>query len=360
MLELIVGQAAVAFNPFSAIWEGIKQVLGFIMNSIYLFFDLFGIADLAVCIIVFTIVVYTLLLPFTIKQQRYSKLIAVMNPEIKKITEKYKNKQDQESMLKQNEELKMVYQKYGTSPTGGCLTSFISLPILFALYRVLYNLEQYAPDIKNNSFFGYSKINIQTDSPWNFITSNIQSAFENKDILMIFIMIIIFIIPLLSGLFQYLSTKQASGNTNSSDADNPMASSMKTMMVVMPIFSVYIGYSLPVGVGIYWSFSSLYRIVSQVIINKKMDKEGVDGLIQKNLEKVNKKRKKQGLPPQKMTNVASTKTRNIESPKMSDEEKQKKIQDSTDYYKNQTSNPNSLRAKANMVSQYNERNSKKK
>ena len=60
-----------------------------------------------------------------------------MQPEIQAIQKKYKGKQDQESMMKMNVETKAVYEKYGTSMTGGCLPMLIQLPIMFALYRVM-------------------------------------------------------------------------------------------------------------------------------------------------------------------------------------------------------------------------------
>ena len=65
------------------------------------------------------------MIPMTIKQQKFSRMSAVMNPEIQKIQKKYKNKKDQASMMKMQEETKLVYEKYGTSPTGGCLGSLI-------------------------------------------------------------------------------------------------------------------------------------------------------------------------------------------------------------------------------------------
>ena len=97
-------------------WPIIKQIswlLGQVMNGIYNVMSAIGIDNIGVCIIIFTIIVYTLLLPLTIKQQKFSKMQAVMNPEIQKINKKYANKKDQVSMQKQQEEMNMVYEKYG-------------------------------------------------------------------------------------------------------------------------------------------------------------------------------------------------------------------------------------------------------
>ena len=87
--------------------------------------------------------------PLTYLQQKFSKLSARMNPELQKIQKKYKGKQDQASMMKMNEETKEVYAKYGVSPTGSCIQMLIQLPILFALYRVIWNVPAYVGSVKN-------------------------------------------------------------------------------------------------------------------------------------------------------------------------------------------------------------------
>ena len=133
-------------------WPIIHQIawlLGKLMNAIYNIMDgVFGVQNIGVCIIIFTIIIYTLMIPLTVKQQKWSKMSAVMNPEIQKIQKKYANKKDQASMLKQQEELQIVYEKYGVSPTGGCLPMLIQMPILFALYPVIQNIPKYVDGVK--------------------------------------------------------------------------------------------------------------------------------------------------------------------------------------------------------------------
>ncbi|MDE6619504.1 MAG: YidC/Oxa1 family membrane protein insertase [Lachnospiraceae bacterium] len=125
----------------------IVKLLGLIMNGIFEFLNLIGIPNIGLSIILFTIVIYLLLMPLTIKQQRYSKLSARMNPEIQAIQAKYKGKQDQASMMAMNQETKMVYAKYGVSPSGSCVQLLIQMPILFALYRVIYAMPAYVTKI---------------------------------------------------------------------------------------------------------------------------------------------------------------------------------------------------------------------
>lgn len=125
------------------IFKYVVKLLGVIMNVIFEFLDLIGIPNIGLSIILFTIVIYLLLMPLTVKQQKFSKLSARMNPEIQAIQAKYKGKQDNESMLAMNEETKRVYAKYGVSPSGSCVQLLVQMPILFALYRVIYSMPAY-------------------------------------------------------------------------------------------------------------------------------------------------------------------------------------------------------------------------
>ena len=131
------------------IFKYVVRLLGLMMNIIFEFLDLIGIPNIGLSIILFTIVIYLLLMPLTIKQQKFSKLSARMNPEIQAIQAKYKGKQDNESMLAMNQETKMVYAKYGVSPSGSCLQLLIQMPILFALYRVIYQMPAYVTKLGN-------------------------------------------------------------------------------------------------------------------------------------------------------------------------------------------------------------------
>ncbi len=164
----VLSQVGGILGPFA--W-----VMGEILNGIYKFLNIFGVTNIALCIILFTIVVKMLMLPLTIKQQKSSRLTAKMNPEIQKIQAKYKGKKDQESMQRQQAEMKEVYEKYGTSPMAGCLPLLISLPIMFALYQVIYKIPAYINDI--NALYDFVATNFMNvegyaDALKTFIESN--------------------------------------------------------------------------------------------------------------------------------------------------------------------------------------------
>lgn len=130
----------------------VAKLLGYIMEGIFFCLDKIGIPNIGLAIILFTIVIYLIMMPLTIKQQKFSKLSAKMNPELQAIQAKYKNKKDNDSAMKMNQETQAVYAKYGVSPTGSCLQLIIQMPILFALYRVIYAMPAYVGKIKDAFF----------------------------------------------------------------------------------------------------------------------------------------------------------------------------------------------------------------
>lgn len=127
----------------------IADILGFVMNLIYILFDKIGIANIGLCIIFFTIIVKALMIPMSIKQQKTTKLQALINPEIQAIQKKYKGKNDNASMMAMNAETKAVYQKYGTSAAGGCLPLLLQMCILFALYGVVSNIPSHVGSVED-------------------------------------------------------------------------------------------------------------------------------------------------------------------------------------------------------------------
>ena len=353
----------------------------------------------------------------TIKQQKTTRIMSVMNPEIQAIQKKYKDKKDQASMMKMQEETKLVYQKYGTSPTGGCLGSLIQLPILFALWPVVGNIPAYVGKVKAvygplvqeiTSTKGYEKIidafakaksvrvednltknNIIDvlykfqDADWSdlvekfpkltdviettkenistfndFLGINIaenpsgmfSTAWDAKDYIMVVVAVMI---PLLAGITQWINMKvsqNATKSKNNQTEENAMANQMNTMLKIMPVFSVVMCFSMPSGLGIYWITSAVVRTIQQICINKYLDRQSLDDMIKNNLEKAAKKNKKKDAVEASIVNQrAQTSTRNIEKKTTSN--------NNVDSYK-PNAKPGSLAAKANMVSDFNNRNKK--
>ena len=154
----------------------VASLMGWIMEGIYKMLDgLFGIQNLGLCIIIFSIIIYLLMTPLQIKQQKFSKLSSIMQPEIQKIQKKYQGKKDQVSMQKMNEETQAVYEKYGVSPTGSCVQLAIQFPILMALWQVIYKIPAYVSsvgDVFSDLITKITSVNGYTDLIQNFITDN--------------------------------------------------------------------------------------------------------------------------------------------------------------------------------------------
>lgn len=350
----------------AANWPIVGQLawlLGKVMNFIYNILDSVLPTDEGLVgwsIIIYTIIVYTLLLPMTIKQQKTTRITAIMNPELQAIQKKYKNKRDQASALKQQEEMQRVYDKYGTSMTGGCIQLLIQMPLLFALYPVIYDMERYVPAIKNATADVQRFLTIPDVS---LSPSAMMKVKDTFDIAPIIVVITCIALPVLSALTQYISLKlsqKISGSNNKqSDVNDMTAQTMKSMNIMMPLFSLWMVYSLSAGIGVYWIISAVVRCVQQVLINKHLDKMSIEEIIEKNKEKAEKKRIKREVRAEKMNEMAQMNAKNIESSNkkssgsdISSKERAEKLQKAEASRNN--AKAGSLASKANMVKKYNE------
>ena len=416
----------------------LATVMGWIMDGIYRLLNIFGIQNIGLCIVIFSILIYALMTPLQIKQQKFSKLSAIMQPELQKIQKKYKGKNnDTAAMQKMQEETQAVYQKYGVSPTGSCVQLAIQFPILMALYQVIYKIPAYVGSVRDilaSAVTSITGVNGYTDILQQFITDNkmtrvqlimdgskatsnsvtdflyalspsqwkslaetsqfsgfsdtlnstakeishvqdflglniadqpltyIKAAFVGGSIILAIVAILI---PILAWATQMLNIKlmpQAAQQGNGESQQDAMMNSMKTMNMVMPLMSAVFCFTFPVGLGIYWVASAAVRSVQQFIINKKMDKIDIQVLINENMKKMEKKREKAGLPPQKITNQAHQSVKNINkiekgSSNTDVQSRAKKVEEA--YQKASNAKADSITAKANMVKAFDERNKKK-
>ena len=406
----------------------IAVVMGWIMNAIYKVLDAVGIQNIGLCIIIFSILIYLCMTPLQVKQQKFYKLSAIMQPEIQKIQKKYQGKKDQDSMMKMQEETQAVYQKYGVSATGSCVQLAIQMPILFALYQVIQNIPAYVGSVYNVFNGVCTKILAVdgfTDIINNFIADNkmtrIRQVTDNADSIVDFLyalspsqwkslqdisqfsgfsdqisktaseiqkmqtfgvlniadqplsyiktgslilIIAALAIPLLSWATQMLNLKlmPQAATQNGNDDNNAMASSMKTMNTVMPLMSAFFCFTFPVGLGIYWIASAVVRSIQQLLINRHLNKMNIDDLVNENMRKMEAKRAKEGLPPQKITNQAHQSAKNINKVEkgMSGTDEANRAKKVEEAYKNAShAKAGSITAKANLVRDFEERNKKK-
>lgn len=198
---------------------------------------------------------------------------------------------------------------------------------------------------KINNFIG---INI-SDTPLNVI----KTSMGNHAYLMV---ILALLIPVTSYLTQVLNIKlmpQATANGGDNDA---MAAQMNTMNKIMPLFSLVFCFTVPVGLGIYWIISALVRTIQQICLNKHFEKIDLDDIIKKNQEKAKKKREKMGISENQINQAAKLKTKNISEPAVSSKEKEEILEKAA--VNRSKAKPGSMSAKANLVKEFNEKNSR--
>lgn len=403
----------------------VALILGYLMDGIYKVLDVLHIPNIGLAIILFTLIIYILMLPLQIKQQKFSKMNSVMTPELNKIRDKYKGKNDQASMEKMNAETQAIYAKYGVSPTGSCAQLLVQMPILFALYQVIYKIPGYIGSIKEifeglttqiTSISGYTDIikefvsanKISTlqmtydqagamtndsvvdflyklsPSQWEslknvdafkgmdsviqstsdaiahvntFLGMNISdtpmslitSSFKSGSWLLLIAAILIPVMAYATQLFNYKLMPQPDMGNDST------AATMKSMNLMMPLMSAFFCLTLPVGIGIYWIAGAVIRTLEQIFINRHLANMDMDEMIRKNKEAAEKKleKKKETSASQVSANIHRN-TKSISSVaknvKSSDEDA---VERASKNYKE-----GSIAAKANMVSQLNEKKKK--
>ncbi len=338
-------------GPFAWIFG---KILDFMYN---LLADGNGVANLGVCIILFTVVVKLILIPMNVHTSKTSKINSLIQPEIKKIQKKYQGKKDEASMMKQQQELQAVYDKYGTSMTGGCLPMLIQFPIIMGLYRVIQCIPAYVGKIKDvyspiaeaildkkgtatqqflidyvndekitTASYAISKFKdvekISTDNIIDVISNmgvtdltdllnsvGLNDAFVSNidkinEIYSFALGINIseapgyrltwaLLIPLVSVICNFLSMKVSMAKTGES-GDATADTMMKSMMFTMPVMSALICITMPAGIGIYWAMGAFISIIIQLGMNFYFDHLDMDKFIEKQVEKAEKKKAKRG------------------------------------------------------------------
>ena len=301
------------------------------------------------------------------------------------------------------------------------------MPILFALYRVFQQIPLYISQIKvlflnilglngadgissvsgyadtlneiygktvdwSNTSTAVTTLNSFTGDQWtklkeafpafsDMITQNLDKINHMNTFLGVnmsqnpgFGLHIAILIPILAGVTQFISVKVSQAGMEQPDSDNPAAASMKMMTYFMPLMSAFLAISLPSGLGVYWIATAVIQTIQTIFINRYYDKIGTDKIVEKNVEKRNKKRAKKGLPAETIVKGASVSTKNVNNNKNSaNSERAKKLQEKKEANDKKiqelreaaTANgkavkPGSLADKVGMVSRYNEVNDKRK
>ncbi len=213
---------------WTQIWNGLAAAMEWILQLFYGWTHNYGIS-----IILLTAVIRIALYPVIRKQNISTKAMQELQPEMKKLQEKYKN-----DPQKLNQEIMSLYKEKGVSPLGGCLPLLIQLPFLFVLYRVLVNYD-----------YGQA----------GFLWLPSLSAADP-----------FYILPLLMGFTTYLQQRMTVPAAGKEGTQQNMI-----MMIIMPIFLVFISWNLPSGVLLYWFVSNLFYIFQQYMVYVKNPKQAI-------------------------------------------------------------------------------------
>ena len=272
-----------------------------------LFYNLTG--SYGVALILFTLVIKLIMLPFQMKSKRSMMRMNRLSGQMKEIQKRYANNQ-----VKMNEEIQKLYAEEGVNPMSGCLWSFIPLPILIALYSIIrqpithfmmlpesavetliqtatkagvnmsniIQMKEGTAIVKDGitQLASYGQINLvkavqelglATPEGWfnvnyNFIGLDLTATpWEYvKNFTFTWAVIGVILIPILSGLSQFILSKI----TMSTQPQTDGAGSMKSVMYMMPLMSVYIAFIMPAALGVYWIAQSVFSLIQEVILNK--------------------------------------------------------------------------------------------
>ena len=198
------------------------------------------IGSSAISLIVITIILRFILYPFTKKMVVQSEMMKKANPELERIRKKYMGKTDEASLMKQNQEMLMVYKKYNFNPLSSCLVSFIQLPLFFAFLEAINRV----PAIFEDHFLG---LQLGTTPVIGFGSSTFYAYI---------------ILALLIGVTTFYSFKMTGTATQ-----DP---SMKMMPIMMGIMIIITGLFMPSALGIYWVTQNVFMIIQNSIVKKRV------------------------------------------------------------------------------------------
>lgn len=254
-------------NPFTILAPPLGQLLTWLYD---LWPNNYGVA-----IIILTLLVSLLLFPLTLKQTRSMKAMQEIQPEVKKLQKEYKD--DREEM---NKQMMALYQERGVNPAAGCLPLILQMPIWFALYRVF----RVKPDVNDPTILDPTDIVpadsslaqalLSDDSSISFLSLDMlktPSEATSAGVATAIPAIILILIVVGSSYYQTVQTTRR--NKDNGQSENKQAQQMQMITRIMPLFMGFITWTFPMGLGLYFAVSNLFRVGQQAVILR-MDGDG--------------------------------------------------------------------------------------
>ena len=216
-------------------------------------------------IVLLTILVRIAIIPLFLKQIRSSRAMQAIQPEMRKIQEKYKGKRDQVSRQKMMEETQALQRKHKVSPFASCLPMLVQMPVLFGMYRAIIAVSSISvgtyiyrgeptdhlgpltasvsEEIVNSTVFGVR------------LSHTLRDSFDQPGVVTVFVAAIVLMVAL-----QFFSMRLSFSRNMPDMGDNPMAQSQRSMMYVMPLMFIFSGAFFQMGVVIYTVTASFWAL----------------------------------------------------------------------------------------------------
>lgn len=227
----------VTSGKYEGLWTNIfVKPLAWVIIKVGILVKNYGLS-----IIILGILLRLLVLPLTKQTLDMSENMKKANPELQRLEKKYGNPQDQETMLKKNQEMLMIYKKYNIKPFSGCLVSLIQLPLFFAFLEAI----QRIPAILEEKILWFDL----GTTPWAAISSGKYYYL---------------VIVILISVATYFSFK----NTSAPSVNEDQIKQTQMMTKMMCVFITIMSFSLNVGIGLYWFSTSAFAILQNYILKK--------------------------------------------------------------------------------------------
>lgn len=226
----------------------------------------------ALSIVGLVIVIRVLLIPLFVKQIKASRGLQLIQPEMKKIQEKYKGRTDQASRQALTAETMELYKRTGTNPFASCLPILLQSPIFFALFRVLNGIQKIASGQQSGIGPLDQKLAQQADAATIF-GAPLSDTFMGADSLSTQILTVILIVLMSASTFT-TQRQLMMKNMPASALDNPFAQQQKILLYVLPLVFAVSGVNFPIGVLIYWLVTNVWSMGQQFYVIRRMPAPG--------------------------------------------------------------------------------------
>ncbi len=258
----------------STILQPIEWVVAWIMVQFHSLFSSIGMNPAsgwtwALSIVGLVVVIRICLIPLFVKQIKASRGLQLIQPEMRKIQDKYKGKKDQASREAMSRETMELYKRTGTNPFSSCLPILLQMPIFFALFRVLND------NIVNKKPIGAltHELAAQADRS-TLLGAPLSETFMHTDIFSVKVLTIVLIVLMTASTFITQKQLMTQNMPASAMESNPFMQQQKMMLYIFPLVFAISGINFPIGVLVYWLVTNIWSMGQQFVVIRRMPAPG--------------------------------------------------------------------------------------